>query len=83
MERLVLTDVWEDYLTLESNSIGDISLTLLDRDYLQDKLGDIDVNEAIPMFILNLGTAIQLRDFLSGEIRLIERCQKERGEEDV
>lgn len=82
MKQIELTDAWETELTMESNSIADISLKMLDKDFMVANDLSIDRDE-LPMFILKLDTAIQLRDFLSKEIRLIERYQKERGEEDV
>lgn len=79
MKQIDLTDAWETELTMESNSIADISLKMLDKDFMIANDISIDRDE-LPMFILKLDTAVQLRDFLSKEIRLIERYKKERGE---
>lgn len=76
MKQIELTDAWETELTMESNSIADISLKMLDKDFMIANDISIDRDE-LPMFILKLDTAVQLRDFLSREIRLIERYQKE------
>lgn len=82
MKQIELTDAWETELTMESNSIADISLKMLDKDFMV--ANDLSITrDELPVFILKLDTAVQLRDFLSKEIRLIERYQKERGEEDV
>lgn len=82
MKQVKLTDAWETELTMESNSIADISLKMLDKDFMV--ANDLSIaRDELPVFILKLDTAIQLRDFLSKEIRLIARYKKERGEEDV
>ena len=82
MKQIELTDAWETELTVQSNHIADIELKMLDKDFMV--ANDLSITrDELPVFILKLDTAVQLRDFLSKEIRLIERYQKERGEEDV
>lgn len=82
MKQIELTDAWETELTVQSNHIADIELKMLDKDFMI--ANDLSIaRDELPVFILKLDTATQLRDFLSKEIRLIERYQKERGEEDV
>lgn len=82
MKQIELTDAWETELTVQSNHIADIELKMLDKDFMV--ANDLSIaRDELPVFILKLDTAVRLRDFLSREIRLIERYQKERGEEDV